>query len=439
MNKSAFASTFLPSFNQFAPCDSIRLPKSSNIPSSALHLNLSDSLHKPLRKAAVALASLSLVLRPHPAFSHVNAIDESECQCAQTKTTKHTSSKPAIFVKRQNHASSSPDPFTVTPHQDDESPAPSTGALLMVEPAQGGDSLAPAVGDTDIVAQPFLSVPKPRSHKTAKFPPRTDMAKVLPEWAGTRVHRAMHSSERMLRLPIRVRPTTVGLVGVGAFTSGSALLRSGVLKTSAGPGKVKSTVGAECAGSKGFCTVVCVHIPFCVPDRVRLLQDLSSLEKTVDLSTEDGIAKATCETAALLLEEDGLLEDSRTFAPTLDVFLADSMAVAERRFSGHVVIEESRLEKCNQSSEGSDIPIQAQTGEYGIVTLVVATTDGVNLHCFEEGTTVMKRLRATLECLSLMKCGDVAGLELVWIPDCLNSRSLSKAQLAAAFPNMEVA
>lgn len=230
-----------------------------------------------------------------------------------------------------------------------------------------------------------------------------------------------------------MRPATLGLVGFGAFTSGSVFLRSVSQKNSA--------TGATSTLEKPteMCSVVCVHIPFCVPDRERLLEGLARLEETACLVTAEGMAAAARDAAALLLEEGGLLEDSSKFAPNMVVCLPDDIMAAERRFSGHVEIETHRIERLSGKTVGYDVSPKAKLGQYGVVTLVIATAMGVDLDCYDERTTVIKRLRAALDAVCRLESGDVTGMELRWIPENTESRSLTRAQLADAFPWLRVA
>lgn len=189
----------------------------------------------------------------------------------------------------------------------------------------------------------------------------------------------------------------------------------------------------------GLCSVVCVQIPFCVPDRERLLAGLTRLADTARLMSAEGMAAAARDAAALLLEEGGLLEDSRKFAPYMDVCLADDLMAAERRFSGHVEIESQRIERLSGKIVEYDVSPQAKLGQYGVVTLVIATAVGVDLKCYDERTTVIKRLRTALDAVCRLEGGDVAGMELRWIPENSEARSLTRAQLADAFPCLRVA
>lgn len=188
----------------------------------------------------------------------------------------------------------------------------------------------------------------------------------------------------------------------------------------------------------GLCSVVYVQIPFCVPEREQLLDRLTRLAGTARLMSAEGMAAAARDAAALLLE-GGLLEDSRKFAPYMDVCLADDLMAAERRFSGHVEIESQRIDRLSGKHVEYDVSSHAKLGQYGVVTLVIATTMGVDLDCYDERTTVIKRLRTALDAVCRLGGGDVAGMELRWIPESAEARSLTRAQLADAFPYLRVA
>ena len=62
--------------------------------------------------------------------------------------------------------------------------------------------------------------------------------------------------------------------------------------------------------------------------------------------------------------------------------MADTIRSAERRFSGHVLTEEQRIERISGKTLGYDLSPTAKLGQYGVVSLVVATNEGVNLECY---------------------------------------------------------
>lgn len=124
-------------------------------------------------------------------------------------------------------------------------------------------------------------------------------ANALPDWPTPRVQRPIYSLSRLFRLRARVRLATRGLVGFGAFMSGSVFMQSLLEKN--------DVEGAD--GTMGkptrLCSVVCVQIPFCVPDRERLLAGLTRLADSAHLMSAEGMAVAARDTAAFFLEEGG--------------------------------------------------------------------------------------------------------------------------------------
>lgn len=187
-----------------------------------------------------------------------------------------------------------------------------------------------------------------------------------------------------------------------------------------------------------YCSVVCLQIPFCVPERAKLLKGLAELADGACLANADGMAKAARHAARLLLEESGLLEDSSKFAPYMDVFVAENLHEAERRFSAHVEIETQRIQKLAGKKQVHDVSSTARLGEYGVVTLAIATTEGVDLECYNCDATVIRRLRKALDSVGSLREGEVAGMELMWVPETAETRSLTRAQLATAFPALRI-
>lgn len=150
------------------------------------------------------------------------------------------------------------------------------------------------------------------------------------------------------------------------------------------------------------------------------------------------MACATRAAAALLLQESGLLEDSSKFAPDMELFLADHIGEAERRFNAHVEIEAARVERMIARKMEVDVSSRASLGEYGVVTLVVATTGRVDLGCYDQERAVVERLRGALDSLGRVKPGAVAGMELMWVPEGSDVRSLTRAQMTETFPTLRV-
>lgn len=227
--------------------------------------------------------------------------------------------------------------------------------------------------------------------------------------------------------------TTVGLVGVGALTSGSVLLQRARRGRSD-----RSTSGSSDYRSRlhNVCTVVCLQIPFCVRERGHLIKGLNDLILSQSCSDAASIARACCAAASLLQGQAGVMEDSRCFAPHVDMFLAESIEEAERRFSAHVTIESARIDRVAQGDVGA---VAFDDGDYGVVTMVVATNGGVDLHCYDDGMTNLQRLRSALDAIGRLREGEVAGLELLWIPDKVGARSMSRAQMLDSFPSLRIA
>ncbi|KAI0565094.1 hypothetical protein FGB62_22g353 [Gracilaria domingensis] len=247
----------------------------------------------------------------------------------------------------------------------------------------------------------------------------------IPELAAVQLRHSMypHRNTRVMAL----RPTTLGLFSVSALTSGSVLLRNATRKR-------KPRVSEPISEDREICSVVSINIPFCVSEREAMMGKLQQLEANANLLNPDGMACAAREAAKILLGEEGLLEDSRKFAPKVDVFLAENMKCAEKRFAGHVEIESHRGDRIQNCSQ--DAPMSAR--KYGVATIVVATTEGVDLACYNEEATIICRLRGALDRISRLRGGQVAGLELQWIPGGCGERSLTRAQLCEAFPGLKV-
>lgn len=169
-----------------------------------------------------------------------------------------------------------------------------------------------------------------------------------------------------------------------------------------------------------------------------MLNGLTELADNSCLVNSQGMASAARAAAALLLRESGLLEDSRKFAPDMEVFLAEHIGEAERRFNAHVEIEAARVEKMIARKMEVDVSSRASLGEYGVVTLVVATTGGVDLACYDEDRAVVERMRWALNSLGRVRPGTVAGMELMWVPEGADVRSLTRAQMAETFPTLRV-
>lgn len=247
----------------------------------------------------------------------------------------------------------------------------------------------------------------------------------LADWAATRRRLVLPA----LRAPtLRVRPTTFGLVGVGAVTSGSVLVRRRQRRARPSP------TAASPIALRDVCTVVCMQIPFCVSDRALLLERLDRLGGSESCGDAGGMARACRAVAAVMLSEGGLLEDSRRFAPHVEVFLAESLDEAERRFAAHVSIESARLERLNVVA-GSP----TQEGDYGVVTMVVATSEHVDLRCHEEKMTKLQILTTALDSVSSLREGEATGLELLCVPQNIGGRGLTRGQMADVFPTLKIA
>ncbi|CAN8062974.1 unnamed protein product [Agarophyton chilense] len=247
----------------------------------------------------------------------------------------------------------------------------------------------------------------------------------IQEWAAVRVRPSIYP-QRTTRA-LTMRPAALGLVSVSALTSGSVFLRNATRKR-------KPRVSEPIREDQEICSVVSIHIPFCVSERENMMGKLQELENNVNLMTPDGMACAARKAAKILLGEGRLLEDSRKFAPKVDVYLAEDMKCAEKRFAGHVEIEAHRIDrirKCNQR-------VPPNSRKYGVATIVVATTEGVDLACYDEKATIICRLRGALDRISRLRAGQVAGLELQWFPEDCRERSLTRAQLCEAFPGLKV-
>lgn len=227
--------------------------------------------------------------------------------------------------------------------------------------------------------------------------------------------------------------TTVGLVGVGALTSGSVLLQRARRHES---GRSSSGSSDHRSRLHNVCTVVCMQIPFCARERALLIKGMNDLILSQSCSDAAAIARACCAAAKLLQGQAGVMEDSRCFAPHFDMFLAESIEEAERRFSAHVTIESARIDRVSQGDVGA---VATDDGDYGVVTMVVATTGGVDLHCYDDGMTNLQRLRSALDAIGRLREGEVAGLELLWIPDKVGARSMSRAQMLDSFPGLRIA
>ena len=246
------------------------------------------------------------------------------------------------------------------------------------------------------------------------------------EWASSGVSRGLRA-RRPSRFPTW-RPTALGLVGVGAVTSGSVMLRSLSKKSN-------QAESEDDENTTDLWSVICLHIPFCVSERALMLERMERLSLTADVANPGGMAKTTREAAAVLLGEKGLLEDSRSFAPFCDVVVTESLAQAKKRFAAHVNIESIRMGRAEiDVCEDAD-----SDGDYGVLTMIVATTEGVNLHCYDDKCTVMKRLRCALDGISMLQGGQVCGLELIWIPQSMTGTPLTRKQLNCEYPFLQIA
>lgn len=277
--------------------------------------------------------------------------------------------------------------------------------------------------------------------RAPSFPPPSQIPENVA--SGSTVQRALYAVERTPHAHSHVRPATVGLVGFGAFSSGSALLRTVVAKARRKVGSHSGVDGRNGAGENFVdgesCTVAFMQIPFCVPVRGQMLQSLRKLASLSDLSSAGGLASAARKTASILLAEPGLLKDSECFAPHIDVYIAESLEDAKRRFSGHVSTEESHRSRAISMQNGTKhqaSPDPDNAGSYGIVTMVVATMPGVDLRCYGVQEPNVQSLRSALSSVAVLDEKDVAGLELVWLPDEEISEPISRMQLADVFPSL---
>ncbi|PXF48693.1 hypothetical protein BWQ96_01545 [Gracilariopsis chorda] len=382
----AFASSFLPSLSLGAGFAS-EITNKQAIP---VHPSLSMCSQKPslsnsplLAAAFAALACFS-VRPPMP----VRAMQY------ETDTTAPLYISPGLHIEG-----------TDTTHE---------GTLLRVlpEPQQERHSLSAP-------QSPNLSSPSSATNYQGQV-------NTIPDWAAVGVRRTIYP-HRNPRLS-SIRPATIGLVSVSAVTSGSVLFRSVTRK------RIRN-VHKSTLEDQDVCSVVSIHIPFCVPERATMMKKLEELAAIAIILTPEGMAEATRSAANLLLDEARLLEDSRKFAPKVDVFLAENMACAEKRFAGHVEIEAHRIDRVKNCAQKNSTK---SSGEYGVVTLVVATTAGVDLACYNEDATIICRLRGALDRISRLQSGQVAGLELQWVPESEEKRSLNRAQLCEVFPGLKV-
>lgn len=424
MLTQAFVSTFLtpfrPNHTHFqqlplrtsTPATSIHSPNPSNhqIPLARTFL---PSPSSALSALTVGLTALSVLLRPAPTRAHPTL----PTQPSTTHSVPHPSPPPTLTST-----------LLITPHPANpitvsHTTSPPTGTLLRVGPTP----------THDVHSESSDPLPANHSHNPASYPGSTTS---LSELATATRFRPPATSDRLMRLRTRVRPAaTLGLVGVGAVTSGSMFWRRAFGK------REEERAGLLVEGSNEesvYCSVVCLQIPFCVPERAKLLKELTKLADAACLVNPDGMAKAASYAAHLLLEESGLLEDSSKFAPYMDVFVAENLREAERRFSAHVEIEAQRIQKLAGKKQVCDVSPTARLGEYGVVTLVIATTEGVDLECYNCGATVIQRLRRALDSVGNVREGEIAGMELMWVPETGDSRSLTRAQLATAFPALRI-
>lgn len=275
-----------------------------------------------------------------------------------------------------------------------------TGTLLQIQSPEGSNTKLPSHGHSS------------RSSSTSTHAPTP-----LP---AVSVRRMIPSGERMMRG--RVRPALV--VGVGALTGGSVVLHKRASK-----GKPEST-------ERG-CAVVCLHIPFCVRERSTMVEKLERLGEDTCLMTPDGMASAARRAATVLLGENGLLEDSTKFSPHLETFIAENIDEAEKRFNAHVETESHRLKAIEERKRVGDVKKDNKLGEYGVVTLVVATTEGVDLACHNCSETIIRRLRRAVSTIAEVREGDVVGLELRWVPE-EGGRTLTRRALAQNYPALRL-
>lgn len=392
-----------------------------------------------LPSIAAGLTALSLLFAKPPVRACALASIQPQLSFAGERSSGQFATRSSAVAVRPRCPSSRHSQTTRGLDVDGESSLMSLeGTLLRIDPESlDGSTISDAVADAAEGHVPINIVPS--QGNVSNYPASPNTVGSLHGMAAARVHRTVRAPDRLLRFRGRVRPSTLGLVGVGAFTSGSVFLRSLTSRSSEMSENESSSVDLPDCKPSGPCSVVCMQIPFCVPERLQLLAELARLADTACLVTRDGMSTAARDAASLLLEESGLMEDSRKFAPHMDVFLADTILSAERRFSAHVAIEGNRLERLCGKNVGYQLSPTANMGQYGVVTLVVATTEGVDLACYDGRVTVVKRLRAALDAICRLDAGDVAGMELRWVPETTESRSLTRAQLADAFPSLRVA
>lgn len=231
------------------------------------------------------------------------------------------------------------------------------------------------------------------------------------------------------------RPTFMGLFGGLALTSTSLIIRQRQRRNSPYNSSIINEQIIHDA-----CTVLCMHIPFCVSERFTLLQNLDNLINTAGACTDAKSLSKACRNVAHVVEKaafSGVLEDSTKFAPHVDVFIAQSFKEAERRFSAHVIIEGERMNRLKNS------PPLTGGGDYGVITMVIATMEGVDLKCYDEdgGCTNLQKLRSALKAIRRLEEGEVAGLELLWVPQKNDSGAvcgLNTIQMQDAYPNLRI-
>lgn len=289
------------------------------------------------------------------------------------------------------------------------------GALLRVLPV-------PHVDNSPLPTEEVVPHKQRPTSKSASYPRRSAS---MSEWASPTLQRTL-SSSRATRIS-RLRPTTLGLVGVSAFTSGSVFLRS--------MRKAQYKEGDDLDNARDVCSVVSLQIPFCVSEREQLLKGLEKLATTAKIDNPEGMADASREAAAMILKEEGLLEDSQNFAPNIVVSLAENLDSAEKRFSGHVSIEAARMERFRSVVQETK---EDSRSVYGVVTVVVATTEGVDLACYDKSNTGVCNMRCALERIEQLSAGQAAGLELIWIPETPGSSGLDRDQFSQLFPSLKV-
>lgn len=221
---------------------------------------------------------------------------------------------------------------------------------------------------------------------------------------------------------MRVRPALV--VGVGALTGGSVVLRKRASK-------------AKQDMTERGCAVVCLHIPFCVRERSDMVKELERLGDETCLMNPEGMASAARRAASILLQEDGLLEDSSKFSPYLETFVAENIDEAEKRFNAHVEMESHRLKAMEERKRVGDVKKDNKLGDYGVVTMVVATAEGVELGCYNCSEAMVQRLRRAVGTIAEVSEGEVVGLELRWVPE-EGGRTLTRRALAQNYPALRL-